>query len=126
MENNPIYKLRELISRAVNSGLKDRSSSKQGNSCFKVLGYTPQQLMDHLMVHPEKELWMNENNQGVYRVDLWDENDPSTWVWQLDHIIPHSKFNYDSMDHPDFKKCWGLSNLRPLSAPRNIKEGNRR
>jgi hypothetical protein len=26
----------------------------------------------------------------------------------------------------EFKKCWALSNLRPLSAKQNILDGNRR
>jgi len=53
-------------------------------------------------------------------------NDQSTWTWQIDHIIPHSDLPYDSMDHPNFQKCWALDNLRPLSAKQNLEEGTRR
>lgn len=69
---------------------------------------------------------MNWNNHGQYRAEEWDDNDPSTWVWQIDHIIPQSDLPYDSMEHPNFKKCWSLDNLRPYSAKKNVIEGTRR
>jgi len=47
------------------------------------------------------------------------------WI-ELDHIIPISHFNFDSFEHPDFKKCWSLDNLRPLWHSQNRSEGNRR
>ena len=56
----------------------------------------------------------------------WDDNDISTWTWQLDHIIPQSKLSYTSMEDDNFKKCWDLSNLRPYSAKKNILDGDRR
>lgn len=63
---------------------------------------------------------MNWNNHGVYRSSTWNDQDPSTWTWQIDHIIPQSKLPYDSMEHFNFKKCWDLTNLRPLSAKLNV------
>lgn len=46
--------------------------------------------------------------------------------WQLGDIIPQSIFPYITMDCEEFRKCWDLSNLRPLSAKQNILDGNRR
>ncbi len=69
---------------------------------------------------------MNENNNGVYRIESWDEYDPLTWVWHIDHIKPHSKFKYTSMNDFEFKECWSLKNLRPYSAPKNLSDGDRR
>ena len=66
---------------------------------------------------------MNWGNHGKMDFKNWDNNDPNTWTWQLDHIIPHSEFNYTSMDDQAFKDCWALSNLRPLSAKQNHKDG---
>ena len=63
---------------------------------------------------------MNWNNHGLYRKNIWDDNDPLTWTWQLDHIIPHSVLPYKSMEDENFKKAWALSNLRPLSAKQNL------
>jgi len=34
--------------------------------------------------------------------------------WHIDHIVPESKFSYQSPDDPEFLACWSLSNLRPL------------
>jgi 5-methylcytosine-specific restriction endonuclease McrA len=43
--------------------------------------------------------------------------------WHIDHIIPHSQFNYLSLDDDNFKKCWSLENLRPLSSKQNLING---
>lgn len=67
---------------------------------------------------------MNWNNWGVYSSKTWNDNDQLTWTWNIDHIIPHSTFKYDSMEHPDFHKCWELSNLRPYSAKLNVIDGS--
>lgn len=126
LKTDNILKLKRNVSRAVNTGLQNRNSSKAGKSFFKISDFTAQQLMDHLMNHSQKKWWMNEGNQGKYNINTWDDNDPSTWVWNIDHIIPHSEFNYTSMSDPEFKKCWSLKNLRPYSAKQNLLDGNRR
>lgn len=66
---------------------------------------------------------MNWNNHGKYDPKTWDDNDPNTWTWQLDHIIPHSEFKYTSTEDEEFKKCWALNNLRPYSAKKNLIDG---
>jgi len=38
-------------------------------------------------------------------------------------IIPQSTFKYSSMEDQEFKNCWALSNLRPLSAKQNNFDG---
>lgn len=43
----------------------------------------------------------------------------------IDHKIPISLFNFSKPEHPDFKKCWALSNLQPLWAKDNILKGNK-
>lgn len=45
--------------------------------------------------------------------------------WHIDHIIPKSKFNYNSAEDPDFKRCWALSNLQPLWAEENLRKNNK-
>jgi len=69
---------------------------------------------------------MTWKNYGSYCVNLWDDNDCSTWTWNIDHIIPQSKLPYISMDDDNFKICWALENLRPLSAKQNLIDGNKR
>lgn len=124
IKNNIQYKLRYNISAAIGKGLKRNNSSKFGKSCLKYLPYTIEQLKLHL--ESLFEPWMNWKNWGKYAVDKWDDNDPSTWKWQLDHIIPHSRFKYTSMEDQAFKDCWALSNLRPYSAKQNILDNNRK
>ena len=122
--SNILYLLRKKISHQIRLQLKKNLSSKNGNSIFKYINYSLQDL--NLHIESLFEPWMNWNNWGIYRVDTWDDNDSSTWTWNIDHIIPQSQLPYDSMDHPNFKKCWSLNNLRPLSAKQNILDGNRR
>lgn len=69
---------------------------------------------------------MNWYNYGIYNKNIWDDNDKTTWRWQLDHIIPHSLFKYTSMEDNAFKQCWALTNLRPYSAKNNILDGAKR
>jgi hypothetical protein len=106
----------------------NKKSLRKFGSIKNKLSYTIQQLKEHLE-NKFKEVgneWMSWQNYGNYRLDLWDDNNTSTWRWQIDHIIPHSTFNYKSMNDEEFKKCWALENLRPLSAKENVLSGYRR
>jgi len=122
--NDPIFKLRANVSTAIYTALHKIGLSKNGNSILKYLPYSIKELKDHL----ERlfEPWMNWDNWGPYDSKRWDDNDPTTWTWNIDHIVPHSTFNYTSMEDQSFRDCWALSNLRPLSAKQNIEDGNRR
>jgi 5-methylcytosine-specific restriction endonuclease McrA len=82
---------------------------------MKFLPYTIQELKEHL--EKQFESWMTWENHGCL--------DPTRDTWQIDHIIPHSSFHYETMDCEEFKKCWALENLRPLKAIDNLKKGNK-
>ena len=71
---------------------------------------------------PAQEIGM----KSALKQYVLESNDYNTWTWQIDHIVPHSKFKYTSMGDKEFVDCWALSNLRPFSAKRNISDGNRR
>ena len=64
-------------------------------------------------------------NMAVYyeknKVALTELN--KKYRWNIDHIIPQSDFVFDSISHSNFKKCWALKNLRPLSAKQNFIRG---
>ena len=121
---DPIFKLRRSVSLQIRISLKLHNVSKNGQSCIKYLSYTVQELKNH--IEAQFESWMTWENHGKYIAKTWNDNDPNTWFWQLDHIIPHSTFHYTSMDCREFRDCWALSNLRPYSAKQNILDGNRR
>lgn len=123
IQNTPELKIRYRLSKLVIYGLKRTGSSKNGESILDYLPYT----MIELKAHLEKlfEPWMSWTNHGVYRADIWDDHDPSTWTWQIDHILPHSRFKYVSMSDLEFQECWALTNLRPYSAKQNVIDGDR-
>lgn len=123
LKTKPHYRFRMRISHLIREQLKKSGFLKNGKSIFDYLDYTLYDLKNH--IENLFEPWMTWNNVGFYRLKDWKDEDISTWRWQLDHIIPQSKLPYDSLDHPNFKKCWALDNLRPLSAKENLLKGNR-
>lgn len=110
------FKLRCYLSCKIK-----RMISKKDTSCLKYLDYTPRQLKEHL--ESLFEPWMNWQNHGQYLIKDWKDNDQSTWKWQIDHIIPCSILPFTSMEDENFKICWALNNLRPLSAKQNLLDG---
>jgi hypothetical protein len=120
---DPSYRLRRILSRTVNAAIKKRGKIKNG-SVLLFLPYTIDQLKQHLEILFEP--WMNWGNRGKYNPKTWNDNDQATWTWQLDHIIPHSTFQYTTMGCQEFRDCWALSNLRPLSAKQNLLDGVKR
>jgi len=120
----PNSKIKAHVSRQVNFALHRKGDSKRGNSVLKFLPFSIQELREHL--EKQFESWMNWDNYGVYKKSKWDDNDLSTWSWQIDHIIPQSNFVYTSMTDSSFMLCWSLSNLRPYSAKQNIVDGSKK
>jgi hypothetical protein len=118
---NPSFRLRCNISRLINTMIKSNNGSKAGKSIKDFLNYSIDRLKEHL--EKQFESWMNWENYGAYNAKTWNDNDSSTWTWQLDHIIPQSNLPYSSMEDDNFNKCWALENLRPLSAKQNLLDG---
>ena len=65
--------------------------------------------------------WKNSGNDAI----LGDEI-TGTEKWNIDHIKPQSDFVFTSFEDIEVIKCWGLDNLRPLSAKQNVIDGARR
>jgi hypothetical protein len=104
------FRLRKNISRQVCRILNDNGSCKFGKSVLKFLGYSILQLKKHL--ENQFDSSMSWENYGIY--------------WHIDHIVPQSCLPYTSMEDNNFKKCWTLSNLRPLEAKMNMLDGSTR
>jgi cytolysin (calcineurin-like family phosphatase) len=115
----PNRKLRSSVSSGIRFHIK-----KCGLSHLKFVDWTYQELRSH--IESQFEPWMNWENYGRYNLKTWDDNDSSTWTWQIDHIIPHSTFHYDSMDCQEFRDCWALKNLRPYSSKQNNLDKDRK
>lgn len=120
-QNDPLFALRCDLSTSIGRALRLNNSSKSNQSIITHLPYSIEELKQHL--EKQFESWMNWNNWGKYNAATWNDNDRSTWTWQIDHIIPHSTFNYSSLNDQAFKDCWTLSNLRPLSSKKNQADG---
>ena len=102
----PKNQLNDSFSSAIRKALKRKGSSKNGNSWENIVGYTIQDLMEHL----EKQFKEGMN---------WDNRNE----WHIDHIRPISSFDYTSYEDEEFQECWSLENLQPLWAIENLKKG---
>lgn len=104
----PKGRLDDAMARGVHRGLVH--GAKSGRRTFDLLGYTVNELMDHL----EKQFtdgmsWSNYGKGG----------------WEIDHVIPRSAFNYETPQDIDFMRCWALSNLQPLWCSENRAKRNK-
>ena len=114
-----LHTIRQNVYCLINRSLTHGTSS----SVWKFLPYTREKMKTHL--ESQFEPWMNWDNRKQYKTANWKDNDISTWVWQIDHIIPQCAFIFTSIQDEMFAKCWDLNNLRPLSAKENYIKGNR-
>ena len=122
-QHDSAFRLRCRISSAISLALKKQNANKLGISFLKHTEYSMQELKSHL----EKQFdpWMNWDNYGVYSPKTWEVHDIKTWTWNIDHIMPQSKLIYSLMTDDNFKKCWALDNLRPLSSKMNRLKGDK-
>lgn len=102
----PAGKLRKRISWAMR---KTFQGFTKDAGMFRHLGYTSQELIQHL----ERQFL-----PGM----TWDNSNK----WHVDHIQPLSSFKYESVNDEAFKQAWALSNLRPLWASDNLTKYNKR
>lgn len=115
------FKINMNIRSLIKITIKRNSGNKNKKSSLKYLNYSIEDLKIHL--ESQFEAWMTWENWGIYNSKAWNDNDCTTWTWQLDHIIPQSDLLYISLEDDNFKKCWALENLRPYSAKQNVIDG---
>lgn len=101
---DPSYKLRHTVSNAVRKSLHKKNLTKNNASVWEFLPYSLLELREHLEALFDQN--MSWENYGSY--------------WHIDHIYPQHLLVYDSMEDPNFQKCWALENLRPLEANENL------
>ncbi len=110
-----IYRLHHTVRHNITNSLKRSRQNKNNKSIKSYLPYTIKELKEHLETLWDS--WMNWSNYG--------KASKQKRTWQIDHIIPTSALPYNSMEHPNFLKCWDLSNLRPLESIENINKRNK-
>lgn len=104
------YNLSCRMATALLHAMKSTLTKKSNQKWQNIVGYSLDDLKEHL----------NKTMPDGYN---W--NDYLSGKLHIDHIIPQSKFNYDSQDSIDFRRCWAIDNLRLLPAKENISKGNK-
>ena len=106
-------KLRSTIKGRLSARMAERirnslNGGKGGRHWESLIGYTAEQLKRHI----EKQFidGMTWNNMGA---------------WHIDHKIPVSVHNFNSVECIDFLRCWSLKNLRPMWAVENRQKNNK-
>ena len=101
---NPLERLSASVHTSVSSCLKGKKVNKD-SGCFRFLGYT----IHHLRSHLQKQFrdGMTWDNYGTH--------------WHLDHIKPRCEFDFNKK--VEFKRCWSLENLQPLTIHENLTKG---
>lgn len=103
---DPSYRLMHRIAARVRLMAKGKGSRR---TC-DLLGYS----MDELRQHLERQFTKGMTWERFMKGEI-----------HIDHIIPVSAFNIQSVDDPDFKACWALTNLRPMWARENLSKNNK-
>ena len=104
---DPLYKLISNFRTAIYQVLKE-SNVEKNKSYFDILGYTPEELINHL----EKQ----------FKDDMtWD----NYGIWHVDHKLPITSFDIQEMGDEEFMKCWCLDNLQPMWGEENIRKSNK-
>ena len=104
-----IEKVREYARNWYASNRAPKKEEKGGRPWEALVGYTVHQLRTHL----ERQF-----RDGM----SWGNRS----LWHIDHIIPLSSFRFSSVDDPEFKAAWAMTNLRPLWAADNIRKHGKR
>ena len=101
--NNPVCRMKDLLSRTTRYFAKQVGSSKGGRT-HEILGYTAEEYCNDIeLKFKEGMTW---DNQGM---------------WHVDHVKPMSWFT--SIDQ--MKECFALNNLKPEWGEWNMSKGNR-
>jgi exonuclease VII large subunit len=99
---NIVQNIASRIRSGINQALRRGKEAKGGRPWESLVGYSANDLIAHI----ERQFTgrMSWQNFGE---------------WHIDHIIPVSSFRFASVDDPEFRACWALTNLRPLRAKAN-------
>lgn len=104
--NRDAVKLRKKFRKMCGQYIKrfmEATGQKKTRHTHELLGYTPQQLQEHVLNHPDYEALKNED-------------------WHVDHIMPIQAF----LDHGilDLKIINALDNLRPMKGVENLSKAD--
>lgn len=93
-------KLNDRMSVSIWQALR---KNKNGYRWEVLVGYTIADLKTHL--------------ESLFRDGMsWD----NMGKWHIDHLVPKSRFHYETSESPEFKVCWSLANLQPMWKSDNL------
>jgi len=110
--SDPVYRLKEIIRRAINYHFKTKNLMKKTNT-LTILGCSFDEFKSH--IESKFESWMNWDNYGKY-------NGTECYGWDIDHITPIAT----AITEEDIIRLNHWSNLQPLCSYNNrvIKKDN--
>ena len=103
---NPKNRLSSNMARRMYAAFK---CGKEGRHWGEFLPYSLRDLATHLEAQFSDT--MSWENYGE---------------WHVHHRVPVAAFSFSQHTDPEFRECWALSNLQPLWAIENFKQGARR
>jgi hypothetical protein len=98
-KRDPMFRLAQRMTSFISRSLRGTKCRRTWQS---LVGYTLDDLKNHL--EPQFLPGMSWENYGQ---------------WHIDHIVPIAAHRFTSPEDHEFKKCWSLSNLRPLWGAEN-------
>lgn len=104
--SDPKYMLSCRMRALVAKSLRGK---KAGRKWETLVGYTA----DVLIAHIERQFLPKMT---------WENRD----LWEVDHIIPVSAFDFETVEDSSFRACWSLTNLRPLWRSENRRKSGKR
>jgi len=106
-KNDPQFRLSRSISVSIWESLHGQKENRHWET---LVDYNQPELKSHLENQFKSGMnWKNYGNDG----------------WHNDHIIPQSYFIFEKYDDIEFKWCWSLDNLQPLSSDLNERKWER-
>lgn len=102
--------LYSIMSGNISNSLKVNCVSKNKRKWETLAGYTVNDLKAHMSILLLEKGW-KWAGLGI--------------IWEIDHKRPVSWFNFSSLEDPQIKECWALSNLQPLLIADNRRKLNR-
>ena len=104
---DPSFVIRNRMRSLMCNSLR---GNKGGKKWEDIVGYSVEELRSHL----EKQFTGDMSWKHFLAGEI-----------HIDHKIPVSVFNFESISDIDFKKCWAISNLQPLWAFDNMSKSDR-
>lgn len=105
----PEQSLSGAMRSSMRRAFRGEQSDKNGAPWESIVGYSVADLMAHIERQFRGRMsWANFGK------------------WHVDHIVPVASFAFRSVDDPEFRACWALTNLRPLWAGPNRSKAAKR